>query len=157
MIPLKTDDRDPRVPVLSIVFGYGAMVPLVVAAAAAWLAPLPWPMVATSLGILWGGGILMFLAGVRRGLAFRTAGGERPAQMVVMLWLFTAGLASFLFRTAPGALTLLIAGYASIALLDPIAARRGEAPAHFARLRPGQMAVAVAALAVLLAWHLAHD
>jgi hypothetical protein len=41
------------------------------------------------------------------------------------------------------ALVLLTTGYASVAILDPIAARRGEVPAHFARLRPPQMTAAI--------------
>jgi hypothetical protein len=45
----------------------------------------------------------------------------------------------------------LIVGYGSVALLDPPAARRGEVPAHFARLRPPQMLVAMSGL-VALAW-----
>lgn len=154
MIPLRTEDRDPRVPVLSLVFGYGAMVPILIGAAIVWLAPFPWPAVATSLTVLWAGAILIFLAGVRRGLAFRTPGGERASQMVTMGWLFAVGVAAFLFRTPVGALSALILGYASIAVLDPIAARREEAPLHFATLRPRQMLVALIGLVALLAWHL---
>ncbi len=41
------------------------------------------------------------------------------------------------------ALGLLIVGYVAIAVLDPIAARRGEAPLFFERLRPFQMPLAV--------------
>ena len=36
-------------------------------------------------------------------------------------------------------------------ILDPIAARDGQAPLFFARLRPPQMAIAVASLVALLA------
>lgn len=48
------------------------------------------------------------------------------------------------------ALPLLLAGYVSLAVLDPWAARQGEAPPFFARLRPAQMAIPVACLAALL-------
>jgi hypothetical protein len=45
----------------------------------------------------------------------------------------------------------LLAGHATLMLLDPVAARRGEAPLYFARLRPPQMGLAVASLAFVLA------
>ncbi len=37
-------------------------------------------------------------------------------------------------------------GYLSLQVLDPIAARKLEAPLYFARLRPAQMAVPVVCL-----------
>jgi hypothetical protein len=52
------------------------------------------------------------------------------------------------------ALVLLIVGYASVAILDPIAARRQEVPAHFARLRPLQMGIGILALLAMLVWQL---
>lgn len=151
--PIRTDDRDPRVPALSIVLGYAPMMPIVVAALATWLAPPPWPAVAIVLGVLWSAAIVTFLAGVRRGLSFRTAGGERPVQIATMVWLFALGLgATLVVQTVPAlALVLLMLGFLSIALLDPRAARRGEVPAHFARLRPPQMAAGVLALGAMLA------
>ncbi|WP_419827254.1 DUF3429 domain-containing protein [Sphingomonas sp.] len=155
MTPINTaDDRDPRVPLLSLVFGYGPMLPVVAAAIVAWTASRAWPYVATSLAVWWAGALVIFLAGVRRGLAFRTAGGENIAQMATMLWLFVIGAAAFVVRTPQAALGLCLLGFVSIAVLDPIAARRGEAPAHFARLRPPQMAVGALALAALIAWHM---
>lgn len=63
---------------------------------------------------------------------------------------FLALLAVALGQTVP-ALVLLILGFTGIALLDPIAARRGEAPLFFARLRPLQMPLAILSLAGLLA------
>lgn len=144
------DDRDPRVPWLSIVFGYGPMLPIVAAAIVAWVMPHAWPFVAASLAVWWAGAIVLFLAGVRRGLAFRTAGGENVPQMATMLWLFVVGLAAFVVQTQASALALCLVGFVSIAILDPIAARRGEAPAHFAHLRPPQMAIGALALAALL-------
>jgi len=46
------------------------------------------------------------------------------------------------------ALVLLLAGYSSIFLLDPTAARRGEAPLYFERLRRLQMPIVVLTLAI---------
>ena len=57
-----------------------------------------------------------------------------------------------LLLAARFAFAALVVGYGSIALLDPPAARRDEVPAFFARLRPPQMAVALAGLVALLAW-----
>ena len=88
---------------------------------------------------------------MRRNLSFRTPGGPRLTQIAMMLWLFLAGLGALL---APPtlALGLLLAGYGSPDGARPasIAARRAEAPLYFARLRPPQMAIAVASLAALL-------
>jgi hypothetical protein len=111
--------------------------------------------------ILWGCAILTFLAGVRRGVSFRTPGGATFAQIATMLWLFLIGLAAlwaFVLgggQRAAGAtfasLALLLVGYVSLGVLDPLAARRGEAPLFFARLRPVQMLIPLASLAALLA------
>lgn len=137
-----------RVPPLSIVLGYGpaAMLPLL--ALVAWTIP-GWAPPALLAAKLWGVAILLFLAGVRRGLSFFTPRGPRPAQVVTSIWLFVVGLAALVLGP-PACFGTLIVGYASVAILDPPAARRGEAPAHFARLRPPQMLVALAGLAALL-------
>jgi Protein of unknown function (DUF3429) len=144
-----------RVPALSLVLGYGATVPFVAGAAAAWLLGRGGlAALAADLTVLWGGAILVFLAGVRRGLSFRTEGGPTPAQLAASLGLFALGLAALAAPRTGAALALLLVGYAALAVLDPWAARRGEAPLFFARLRPLQMLVPVAGLAALLA-HLA--
>lgn len=67
-----------------------------------------------------------------------------------MLVYFTlGGLALVVPGTTPP-LVLLIAGFALVPLLDRHAARHGDAPAYFARLRPPQMGIAIVSLAVLL-------
>jgi hypothetical protein len=138
-----------RIPPLSLILGYGPMAAFPLLALAAWLAPAPWPAVAVAIGQGWGGALLIFLGGVRRGLSFFTDGGPRTAQIVTMLWLFLLGCAALLVVPAI-AYPLLVVGYGSIALLDPPAARRGDAPAFFARLRPPQMGVALGGLVALL-------
>ena len=65
------------------------------------------------------------------------------------MWRYGCGLLA-LAVWLPAAFALLIAGYLGVALFDPWAARHGEAPRYFARLRPPQMAVALAGLAILL-------
>jgi hypothetical protein len=67
-----------------------------------------------------------------------------------MLWLFGLGLAAILLMPGTLAVACLIVGYLSVAVLDPIAARRSEAPLFFARLRPAQMAIPVLSLLALL-------
>ena len=91
--------------------------------------------------------MLLFLAGVRRGLGLAAA-DARPHQLAIMLALFALGLAGL---AAPWAYAFcaLGLGFAAIAWLDPRAARSGEAPRHFARLRPPQMAIAILGLAAL--------
>jgi hypothetical protein len=139
-----------RIPLLSLILGYTPMAAFPLLALMAWLAPPPWPAVAVAIGQGWGAALLLFLAGVRRGLSFFTDGGPRPAQIATMLWLFVLGCAAL--AAAPLlAFPLLVIGYGSIALLDPPAARRGEVPAFFTRLRPPQMGVALVGLVALLA------
>ena len=50
------------------------------------------------------------------------------------------------------ALSVLIVGYVSAALLDRRAALAGYAPSHFARLRPPQLLLGAAGLAGCWAW-----
>lgn len=135
-----------RVPWLGVLLGYGAMVPFPVLALAGWLG---WAG-AVGGAILWGGAVLCFLSGVRRGLSFRTPGGPTLAQLAVFAWLFAAGIAALAMPWPVAALLLLTAGYGSLIPLDPVAARGGEAPLYFARLRPWQMAIPVASLLALL-------
>ncbi len=135
-----------RIPPDGLLLGWGAMVPLAVTAVLAW-----WPDlsgVAVEAGRLWAAAIAVFLAGVRRGLSFRTAGGPRARQFAMMLWLFLGGIAAAVMPLS-WALWLLIALYLSLAVLDPIAARAGEAPLYFARLRPAQMGVGAVCLGAM--------
>ncbi|GJE57306.1 DUF3429 domain-containing protein [Methylobacterium thuringiense] len=146
--------QEPReIPWLSIVFGFGPMMPFVGGAALAW-----WlrgdagnaVLIATAL---WSCAILLFLSGVRRGVSFRTEGGATLAQMMTMLGYFGTGLVA-LGATYLGwmttALSVLLAAYITMPVLDAIAARRGEAPLFFARLRPVQIPLAIASLAAML-------
>ncbi|WP_375463257.1 DUF3429 domain-containing protein [uncultured Methylobacterium sp.] len=141
-------------PWLSVVFGYGPMLPFVAGAAAAWWWRGTWDELILLATILYGAAILLFFSGVRRGLSFRTEGGPTLVQIATMLALFGLGLAALLTVVILGnrviALDLLIAGFVAVAVLDPIAARRGEAPLFFARLRPLQIPIAVLSLAALL-------
>ena len=139
-----------RTPLLSLILGYGAMVPFVLGALAAWLVAGAARDLAVDLVIVWGGAILIFLAGVRRGLSFRTEGGPTAAQIATMFWLFGAGLAALVAPWPLVSVALLLAGYGSLPLLDREAASRGEAPPFFAHLRPWQMALPIISLAVLL-------
>jgi hypothetical protein len=139
-----------RIPPLSMLLGYGPMAFFPALAAAAWLAPSVWSLRALVAAQFWGAALLLFLAGVRRGLSFFTEGGPRWVQIATMMWLFLLGLAAAL-APLPLAISILIVGFGSIAVLDPPAARRGEAPAFFARLRPPQMSVALVGLALLSA------
>jgi hypothetical protein len=103
------------------------------------------------LTAIWGDAVLAFLAGIRRGLSSRTPGGVDFAQMATMLWLFPLALAALVSPRPILSLGLLIVGYASIAVLDPAAAARREAPLFFRRLRPGQMLVPVIGLGAVVA------
>ncbi|WP_428486805.1 DUF3429 domain-containing protein [Rhodopila sp.] len=143
-------EETPAVPWLGLFFGAIAMVPFVLGAAGIWILNDGASAWAARLTVIWGGAILSFLAGVRRGLSFRTPGGEDVAQMTTMLWLFLLALASLVLPWLLASLGLLIVGYASIGVLDPVAASYREAPLFFKRLRPVQMLVPVASLAVIV-------
>ena len=149
-----TVSEHPQVPWLSIVLGYGPMLPFVAGAAAVWLSTGPIRLEIITTTVLWAGSILAFLAGVRRGLSFRTQGGPTVAQIATMFVLFVlalGALATLVHGWLLSSLILLLVGFATLLALDPVAAARGEAPEFFARLRPPQIAIAVASLAALLA------
>ena len=132
----------PRPPRTGLWLALLAVAPFPLAVPALWILP----EVAVREAVrLWGAALLLFFAGVRRGLSFRTEGGATRAQLAVFAWLFAAGLAALLLPLQ-GALWLLTAGFVSLGALDPWAARRGEAPLWFAGLRAAQMPVAVVGL-----------
>lgn len=135
---------DDAVPRTSLLFGYGPMLPFAAAAIGAWTLPFPWPGIAIELAILWGALILAFGApGTSTGRAIATMLGYFvPAGLALVLSSFGARLP---------ALALLLLAYLLVIVLDRRAALTSNAPAHFARLRPPQMAIAVIALAALLA------
>ncbi|MCT8266457.1 DUF3429 domain-containing protein [Afifella sp. JA880] len=141
-----------RTPGLSIFLGYGAMLPITVGALAVLVLPDDAAEVVLSLTTIWGAVVLIFLGGVRRGLSFRTEAGPTITQLVMTFWLFGLGLVSLLLGPGSGTLLLLLAGYVRLAIVDPLSARRGEAPLFFARLRPLQMLVPIASFVVLLLW-----
>ena len=142
-----TEDPKERTPPLSLLLAYAAMLPMAVGAAGAVATRSAG---AARLTQTWAGAVLCFLSGVRRGLAFRQAGGSTVAQVASMFWLFVLGAGSLLSPRRVPALLLLLLGYGSEIVLDPAAARRGEAPRYFARLRPAQLLIPIAGLALLL-------
>jgi hypothetical protein len=147
------NDRAP-IPVTSLIFGIGPMLPLVGAATGAWALPMPWPDIALKLALIWGAQILIFVAGVRRGYGFGAAGASTTVEIITMLMYFVPGslaLVLTMYGYLTVALLLLIAGFALVAILDRRAALIGDAPAHFSRLRVPQMMIAVIALGCLAA------
>ena len=145
-----TEDPQPRTPWESFVLAYAAMVPIAAGALACWLLHGSAALLAMRLTIGWSGAVLCFLSGVRRGLSFRQEGGPVLSQLATMLWLFVLGVASLLSPWAVPSLVLQMLGYATMAIYDPIAAREGEAPRYFQRLRPVQMLVPMASLGLVL-------
>ncbi len=142
---------EPRhTPPLSLLLGFSAMVPVAAGALAAWLLHGPAAALAEDGAVVWAGAVLCFLAGVRRGLSFRTPGGPTIPQIATMLWLFLLGIAALVSVSLRAAPVLLLIGYLSLAVLDPLAARRGEVPLFFASLRPVQMLIPIAAITAIL-------
>jgi hypothetical protein len=143
---------DPRVPLTSHLFGFGPMLPLTVAAVGAWFGPGGWPYSAVRLAVVWAALILAFIGGVRRGFGFGQDRASTSAEIAAAaLYLFSA-LAALVAPTAAAALAFLVAAYVLAALLDGRAAVRGDAPRHFARLRPPQLLLGAASLAATWAW-----
>jgi hypothetical protein len=142
---------DPQPPIASLVFGYGPMLPLVVAAAAAW-APIGWvSLLAVRLAIVWAALILAFVAGVRRGFGMGVDRASTPVELATAITYFTLAGLALIVPLAANALALLVVGYVLVAWADTRAARRGDAPRHFARLRATQMPIGAAALAAMWA------
>ena len=143
------EDPEHRPPLISLVVAFLPMLPLLAGAALAWVDDRD-----SALGIrlcaVWAGALICFLAGVRRGLRFRQDGGPTLAQLATTLWLFVLGVASLLSPSVTPALLLQLLAFLSLAVLDPIAAKRGEAPRYFARLRPAQTLLPVGSLLLLL-------
>ncbi len=145
------ESRD--VPWLSIVLGFLPMLPFAIAAGLICVAQGVHIILLATATLWWGGSILCFLAGVRRGLSFRTPGGARLSEIISMLWLFVLGATALAFPVTVIGLMVLFAGYVSIAILDTLAARHQEAPPFFAKLRPLQMAIPILCLPIV-AWRL---
>jgi hypothetical protein len=145
-----TEDPLPRTPWESLVLAYAAMAPILAGAVACLLLQGSAFSLAAHLTVTWSGAVLCFLAGVRRGLSFRQEGGPLLSQLATMLWLFLLGAGSLLSPVAILSVTMQIFGYATMACYDPIAAREGEVPRYFQRLRPVQMLIPIASLAVVL-------
>jgi hypothetical protein len=131
---------------LDRVLGWGGTLPLAVCALAAWLTAGSARAVIMSLAIIWGGAILAFLAGVRRGLGFGALGGVRWTQIAFVLWTFGLAFGSMIALRPLTSLGLLILGYASLALAARAAALRADAPLALATVRPAQMSIAALSL-----------
>ena len=149
---LTDGEEDPKAhtPALSLLLAYAAMVPIAMGTAASLVLDRDRRPTVTGLTVTWAGAVLCFLAGVRRGLSFRQPGGSTVAQVAAMFWLFVLGAGALLSPRRGAALVLLLLGYGSMAVLDPKAAERQEAPRYLTRLRPVQMLVPILSLVVLL-------
>lgn len=145
-------DEPASVPVLEFLLAYAALVPLVAGAGAVLALPAPSASTVRDLSLHWGAAILLFFSGVRRGVSFRTMGGPTVSQIAMMFALFGSGLVSVLALAygMPFVAGLLeLTCYVGLGILDPIAARRGELPLYFRRLRPMQMGLAALAVSGL--------
>ena len=73
------------------------------------------------------------------------------ATMAALFMLALGSLIAIVHGAALVAAALALVGFVAVAVLDPIAARNGQAPLFFAQLRPPQMAIPILSLAGLLA------
>ena len=141
------EDPKAHTPPISVFFAGIAMVPIAFGTVVSLALRSP---VITRLTTVWCGAILCFFAGVKRGLSFRQPGGPTVAQLGAMFATFLPGVLALLLPWRAGSILLLLLGYGSEAVLGPIAAEREEAPRFFKQLRPVQMIVPIASLALLL-------
>ena len=142
---------DPRIPLASMIFGYGPMLPLVAAAVGCWVLGGGWPFLAIRLAVIWAALILSFIGGVRRGFGFGAERSTVRELVAAASYVAVAGLALVSPR-ADWAMALLAVGYLVAALFDRRAAVAGDAPLHFARLRPPQLLIGAAGLVGCWAW-----
>lgn len=144
-------DGSPRIDRL---FAYGAMLPLIAGALVLWFAPEAQSFLALNLTLFWGASVLLFIAGVRRGVSLSQPGGAAIAEIAAMLGLFIAGVASLvatIWAFPLVAALLQIAGFAGLAILDRAAAPN-DGPLPMERLRPLQICVPIAVLAAVAIW-----
>ena len=142
-------------PPVGALLAFAAMLPIAAGAVYLWIGGEAQSFLTVNMTLLWGASILTFLAGVRRGVSFRQSGGPTLSQLVTMLWLYGLGFVAIVETVWAYTLTatgLEILGFLSLAILDPIAAKKGEAPLFFAALRPIQMAIPIVALIALGAY-----
>jgi hypothetical protein len=149
------DKIDPvSVPTLSIILGIGPMLPIAGAGLASFVVPWLAHSLMVAAVITWSSAILLFIAGVRRGYGFARQATPSLGSLAGTIWIFLTGLLALpALLINPGlSILILMAGYVSSAIIDWLSARRGEAPRHFERFRPLQMALgAVGLLALFIA------
>ena len=128
--------------------GWAAFAPLAVLGLLAWVTPRGlWLVVEAIAANAWGGGLLCFFAGVRRGLTFSERRGGGVGEIATFLVLFFVGVVGISLAQP----LLLALGFVGAGAADLRAAKRREAPAYFARLRPAQALVGALALVAVFA------
>lgn len=131
--------------------GYGPMLPLAAAALAVWLTTGDLADAAFRLAVIWAALVLTFIAGVRRGFGFGVDRASTGSEIASSTGYFALAGLALVSPRADLALGLLAFGFLLAAALDRRAALRGDAPLHFARLRPPQLALGALSLAALWA------
>lgn len=126
--------------------GLLALLPLLGCAVLAFDPNFPRGTVARA-AVTWCACLIAFFAGVRRGLTFSERGGARLSELATMLGLFAVAVASLLAASA----ALAALGLVAVAVLDAVAARRGQAPGYMTLFRPIQLAVGAICMLVVQA------
>ena len=128
------------------------LLPLVLAGIGAWVLGGDRALFVIRLAIVWGALILAFIGGVRRGFGFGDPKASTRAEIVAAMLYFTLAGLALLAPLAAIAVALLMLGFVVAGILDHRAALRGDAPAHFARLRRPQLLLGELGLAACIAW-----
>ena len=145
------EDPKQRAPAISLFLAFVALVPVLAGTGVVLLSDEEETAAAIERPTIgWAAAVLCFLAGVRRGLSFRQPGGSKLRDLADMFGLFVLGVGGVILPGPRAAATSLVLGYGVLGLRDPQAARRGEAPRYFARLRPIQVLLPMGALLGLM-------
>lgn len=132
---------------VDLALGSAALIPILLIGLAVWIVPQTTGVSLAILAVMWSGALLTFFAGVRRGLSFSEKGGARVSELTTMLCLFSLGMLTLIFESP----LIGMIGFASLAVLDSLAARRLQAPSYFQKFRPVQMLAAMLGLTLILA------
>jgi hypothetical protein len=138
-------------PLDGLLLAYASVAPIAAGGAAALAVPAQWRGAAIHGVLLWSAAVLCFLAGVRRGDSFHTPRGPTMLQLAGVFGTFGCAILGLALPWPRLAIAAVMAGFAAVGVLDPVAARRSQAARFFARIRPPQTGLALAGLAALLA------
>jgi len=135
-----------NIPTAALVLGAAGALPFIAAAAGALILDAGRGPALLAL-LTYGAVILSFLGGIRWGMAIARAGSDTALNLSISIVPAVVAWGALLLPPQAGMLTLA-AAFVVMLILDILAARLGQAPSWYPRLRIPLTVVVVAALAV---------